>query len=59
MLPVAFEEFEMVYMFLLSFFSLPLSIGKRSTIAKIWGGGRLKPPSSPEPPGVYGPVIEK
>ena len=57
MLPVVFEEFEMVYMFLLSFFSLSLSIGKRSTIAKIWG--ETKAPHSPEPPGVYGPVIEK
>ena len=57
MLPVVFEEFEMVYMFLLSFFSLSLSIGKRSTKAKIWG--ETKAPHSPEPPGVYGPVIEK
>ena len=40
MLAVVFEEFEMVYMFLLYlfYFSLSWSIGKRSTLAKIWGG---------------------
>ena len=40
MLLVVFEEFEMVYVFTILFFSLSLSIGKRSTIAKTWGGGR-------------------
>ena len=38
MLPVAFEEFEVVYMFFATFFfSLSLSIGKRTNLAKIWG----------------------
>ena len=39
MLPVVFEEFENdLYVFtILFFFSLSLSIGKRSTTAKIWG----------------------
>ena len=36
MLPVVFEEFEMIYIFLLLFF-----LFKRSTLAKIWG---LEPP---------------
>ena len=39
MLLVVFEEFEMVYVFTILFFSLSLSIGKRSTIAKTSGGG--------------------
>ena len=40
---------------LLFFYSLSMSIGKRSTLAKIWGGGC----SSPSPPfsGFYGPVL--
>ena len=37
MLPAVVEESEMVYIFFASsFFSLSLSIGKRSTLAKIW-----------------------
>ena len=48
---IAFEEFDMVYLFCL-LFSLhchcqSLSIFKRSTLAKIWGGGA--PPSPPCP----------
>ena len=36
-LPVVFEEFDLGYIFwLLFFFSLSLSIGNRSTVAKIW-----------------------
>ena len=41
MLPVFFEELELVCIF---FLSLSLSIAKRSTLAKIWGS------SSPTPP---------
>ena len=50
MLPVGFKEFEVGYIFLLLFFFiLSLSIGTRSILAKIWGGGEgggegLKPP---------------
>ena len=47
MLPEAFEEFEVAYIFLATFcFLLSLSIGKRLTLGKIWrGGGRgLQPP---------------
>ena len=40
MLPVVFEEFEMIYIFLLLFF-----LFKRSTLAKIWGAGA--PPAPP------------
>ena len=40
MLPVGFKEFEVGYIFLLLFFFiLSLSIGTRSILAKIWGGG--------------------
>ena len=39
MLPVVFEEFQMVFVFLIFFFfSRSLSIGKRSTLSKIWEG---------------------
>ena len=46
MLPEAFEEFEVAYIFLATFcFLLSLSIGKRLTLGKIWRGGRgLQPP---------------
>ena len=38
MFPVVFEEFQMVYNICATFFFSPsLSIGKRSTLAKIWG----------------------
>ena len=48
MLPVAFEEFEVVYMFFATFFfSLSLSIGKRTNLAKIWGMEAVATPSSP------------
>ena len=44
-LPVVFEEFEVVCIFLaIFFFSLQLSIGKRSTLAKIWGAAAPQPP---------------
>ena len=40
MLPEAFEEFEVAYIFLATFcFLLSLSIGKRLTLGKIWRGG--------------------
>ena len=40
--------------FATSFFSLSLSIGKRSNLAKIWGeGGAAASPHNP--PGFYGP----
>ena len=40
MLLIAFEEFEVVHIFLLLFFfSLSFSVGKRSTLAKTLGGG--------------------
>ena len=55
MLPVVFEEFEVVSIFLaIFFFSLYLSIANRSTLAKILG--TCSPPS---PPGCYGPDAEK
>ena len=40
MIAIAFEEFQMTYIFFLSLFSFhyQMSIGKRSTSAKIWGG---------------------
>ena len=38
MLPEVFEEFQVVYVFLANFcFSLSLSMGKSSTLEKIWG----------------------
>ena len=37
MLPVVLEKFELVPIFIAFFFSLSLSIGKRSTLAKISG----------------------
>ena len=44
-LPAVFKEFEVVCIFLaIFFFSLQFSIGKRSTLAKIWGEG-YSPPS--------------
>ena len=50
MLLVVFEEFQMVYIFLLLFsFSLPLSTGKRSTSAKLWGSSAPPPPHPPAP----------
>ena len=46
---VAFEEFDMVYLFWLLFsfhhHCQSLSICKRSTLAKIWGGAAPPPPS--------------
>ena len=51
-LPVVFEEFEVVYLFIYFsdnfFFSLSLSIGKRSTLPKIWL--RLQPRTPLAPP---------
>ena len=45
MLPIVFEEFEMVYNFLLLFsFHLSLPIGKMSTLTKIWGAAALQTP---------------
>ena len=55
MLKVVFEKLEVVYTFLLLFFSLLFSIGKRSILAKIWGEGRMADeeggysPPSPSP----------
>ena len=48
-LPVAFEEFEVVYIFFATFFLLlSLSVYKRSTLAKILGGeGGLQLPQFP------------
>ena len=46
MLPEVSEEFELVCILLLFFFPLSLSISKRSTLAKIWGGGTV----APQPP---------
>ena len=44
-LPEVFEEFDMVYIFwLLFFFPLLLSVGKRSILIKIWGGCSSQPP---------------
>ena len=52
MLPVVFEEFEVVHTFFAAFFfSLSLSFGKRSTLVKIWEGLQ-----SPRALGFYGPV---
>ena len=50
-LSVVFEEFDIVYFFSTFFFSRLLSIGKSSTLAKIWGGC-----SPPSPLGFYGPA---
>ena len=48
-LPVVFEEFGMACIFLVLFyFPLLLSIGKRSSLTKMWG--RLQPPSPPVSP---------
>ena len=48
MLPGVFQQFEVVYIFFATFFfSLSLSIGKRSVLAKI-----------KNPPRFYGPGIE-
>ena len=55
MLPDVFEEFEVVYVFLATFcFSLSLSIGKRSTLEKIWGAAV---PPVPPSPSFYGPEV--
>ena len=46
MLPIVFGEIELVCIFLaifFFFFSLSLSIGKRPTLAKIWGNGFFGP----------------
>ena len=50
MLPVIFGKFEMIYIFSATFFSLSFSIGKRSTLATIWGA------AAPQPPCFYGLV---
>ena len=47
MLPVVFEEFELVCIFLLFFSFQSLSIDKRSTLAKICRGGGDCRPQSP------------
>ena len=59
MLPEAFKEFQVVYVFLATFcFSISLSIGKRSTLGKIWGVAAPSPPPAPplSPSGLYEPV---
>ena len=53
MFPVALEEPEVVYMFFATFFfSLSLSFGKWSNLAKIWGELQHS-----QPPGFYGPAL--
>ena len=55
MLPDVLEEFEVVYVFLATFcFSLSLSIGKRSTLEKIWGAAV---PPVPPSPSFYEPEV--
>ena len=55
MLPVALEEIGVSYMFFTTFFfSLSLSIGKKSNLAKILGG--CSPPR-PQPPSFYWPAL--
>ena len=48
-LPIVFEEFEVVYIFFCYFFSQSLSVGKRSTLAKIWWGCCSPPPTQQSP----------
>ena len=56
MLPEAFEEFEVAYIFLATFcFLLSLSIGKRLTLGKIWRGGGGAPAGA-APSGFYEPA---
>ena len=55
MLPVGFKEFKVVNLFIffaIFFFSLALSIDKRSILAKIWWGCSL-PRGPPPPPPLY------
>ena len=48
MLPVAIEEFGVIFMFFATFFFLlSLSIGKRSNLAKIWVAPALPSPLAP------------
>ena len=42
---------------LLFFYLLSMSISKRSTLAKIWGGGLQLPQPPPPFLGFYGPVL--
>ena len=57
-LPVAFEEFEVVYIFFATFFLLlSLSVYKRSTLAKILGGRGGGGLQLPQFPGFYGPGL--
>ena len=37
MLPEDFQEFEVIYVFLATFYSLSLSVDERSTLGKTWG----------------------
>ena len=55
MLPEVFEELQFVDVFVANFcFSLSLSIGKRSTLEKIWGAAV---PPVPPSPSFYGPEV--
>ena len=42
-----------IYFFATFFFLLSLSIGKRSILAKIWGGGVVAPPAPSVSTGLY------
>ena len=53
-LPVVFQKFDMVYIFISFFLFATLSIGKRSTLAKIWGVAALSQPLH-----FYGPEDDK
>ena len=52
MLPVGFEQFELVYIYFIYFatifFFISLSLGKRPILANIWGGCYPLPPHVPE-----------
>ena len=54
-LPVAFREFEMVYIFFATFFFTIIVNCERSTSPKIWGGGGRA--AAPSLPGFYGLVL--
>ena len=47
--PVVLEKFELLFFFANFFFSLSLSIEKRSSLAKIWGLQPLHPLPRPIP----------
>ena len=55
MLPIVFRELKVVQLYFFTLFSvsLSLSIGKQSTLGKIWGA------AAPQPPGFYDVPVEK